>query len=177
MFLHSRKPIGVRDGPQAENQKVKFESVRMMIEAMGNNHPLLFEINLVHFPCQEVHTAQHFANRIHNCREIQIAGRDFVKHWHEQKKFSRLISVISTEGSRASFLSNSMATVSPAKPPPTMSIRFGVLFSMGRFSRPRSAQPLGSVHTNIRFLRTRAIARRDAISCAVYERGFHFFLR
>jgi hypothetical protein len=24
----------------------------MMIEAMGNNDPLLFEINLVHFPCR-----------------------------------------------------------------------------------------------------------------------------
>ena len=36
MFLHSGKPIGVRDGPQAENQKIKFEGVKMMIEAMGN---------------------------------------------------------------------------------------------------------------------------------------------
>src|ERR1700747_209371 len=86
MFLHSGKPIGVRDGPQAENQKIKLEGVRMMIEAMGNNDPLLLEINLIHFPRQEVHMAQHFADRIHNCREIQIAGRDFVKHWREQKK-------------------------------------------------------------------------------------------
>jgi len=31
----------------------------MMIEAMGNNDPLLLEINLIHFPCQEVHMAQH----------------------------------------------------------------------------------------------------------------------
>src|SRR6266496_94325 len=129
MFLYSGKPIGVRDRPQTENQKVKFEGVGMMIVTMGNNDPLLFEINLVHFPSQEIHTAQHFADRIHNCREIQIAGRDFVKHWREQKKFSRLMSVISTEGSRASLLSNSMATVRPAKPPPTISIRFGVLFS------------------------------------------------
>src|SRR6516165_2755853 len=53
---------------------------------MGNNDPLLFEINLVYFPCQEVHTVQHFADRIHNCCEIQIAGRDFVKHWRKQEK-------------------------------------------------------------------------------------------
>src|SRR5271167_1644498 len=38
-----------------------------------------------------------------------------------KKKFSRLTSVISMEGSRASSFSNSMATVSPAKPPPRMS--------------------------------------------------------
>src|SRR5215470_936760 len=86
MFLHSRKPIGVGDGAQAENQKVKFEGVRMGIEAMGNNDPLSFEINLIHFACQEVHAAQHFADGIHNCREVQIAGRDFVKHWREQEK-------------------------------------------------------------------------------------------
>src|SRR6266478_1896341 len=86
MFLHAGKPISVRNGPQAKNQKIKFEGVRMMIEAMGNNDPFLPEINLIHFPCQEVHAAQHFADRIHNCREIQIAGRDFVKHWREQKK-------------------------------------------------------------------------------------------
>src|SRR5215469_14222650 len=86
MFLDSGKTISVRDGPQAENQEVKFEDVRMMIEAMGNNDRLLFEINLVYFPGQEVHTAQHFADRIHNCCEIQIASRDFVKHWREQEK-------------------------------------------------------------------------------------------
>src|SRR5262252_1951140 len=86
VFLHSRKPIGVRDGPQAENQEIKFEGVRMMIEAMGNNDPLLFEINLVYFPCQEVHTAQHLADRIHDRCEIQIAGGDFVKHRCEQEK-------------------------------------------------------------------------------------------
>src|SRR5215469_6158498 len=86
MFLHSGKPIGVRDGPQAEDQKVKFQGVSMMIEAMGNDDPLSFEINLVYFPRKEVHMAQHFADRIHNCGEIQIAGRDFVKHWREQKK-------------------------------------------------------------------------------------------
>src|ERR1700746_2188765 len=86
MFLYSGNPIGVRDRPKTENQKVKFEGVGMMIVTMGNNDPLLFEINLVHFPSQEIHTAQHFADRIHNCREIQIAGRDFVKHWREQKK-------------------------------------------------------------------------------------------
>src|SRR6516225_262869 len=86
MFLDSGKPISVRDGPQAENQKIKFEDVRMMIEAMGNNDPLLFEINLVYFSGQEVHTAQHFADRIHNCCEIQIADRDFVKHRRKQEK-------------------------------------------------------------------------------------------
>src|SRR5215469_12529157 len=86
MFLHSRKPIGVRDGPQTENQKIKFEAVRMMIEAMGNNDPLLFEINLVYLPCQKLHTPQHFADRIHDGCEIQIAGGDFVKHWCEQEK-------------------------------------------------------------------------------------------
>src|SRR5262249_29135296 len=72
--------------PQAEDQEVKFESVGMIIVAMGNNDPLLFEINLIHFPCQEVHMAQHFADRVHDCREIQIAGRNFVEHWREQKK-------------------------------------------------------------------------------------------
>src|SRR5215469_15248225 len=86
MFLHSRKPIGVGDGPQAENQQLKFEGVRMMIEAMGNNDPLLFEINLVYFSGQEVHPVQHFADRIHDGCEIQIAGGDFVKHWREQEK-------------------------------------------------------------------------------------------
>src|SRR5215469_9677312 len=86
MFLHPGKPVRVRDRPQAENQQIEFEDVRMMIEAMGNNDPLLFEINLVYFPCQEVHMAQHFANRIHDCCEIQIASRDFVKHWCEQEK-------------------------------------------------------------------------------------------
>src|SRR5215471_13443536 len=40
-----------------------------------------------------------------------------------KKKFSRFTSAISTPGSRLSFLSNSMATVSPEKPPPKMSIR------------------------------------------------------
>ena len=60
--------------------------MRVIVEAMGNDDPLLFEINLVYFPCQEVHTTQHFADRIHNCCEIQIAGRDFVKHWRKQKK-------------------------------------------------------------------------------------------
>src|SRR5215469_921580 len=86
MFLHSRKAICIRDGPQTENQKIEFEGVRMMIEAMGNYDPLLFEINLVYFPCQEVHTAQHFADRIDDGCEIQIAGGDFVKHGCEQEK-------------------------------------------------------------------------------------------
>src|SRR5215469_11361669 len=86
MLLHSGKTVGVRDGPQSENQKIKFEGVRMMIEPMRNNDPLLFEINLVHFSGQEVHTAQHFANGIYDGCEIQIAGRDFVKHGREQEK-------------------------------------------------------------------------------------------
>src|SRR6516162_213715 len=86
MFLHSGKPIGIRDGPQPQNQKSEFEGMRVVVEAMGNNDPLLFEINLVYFPWQEVHTTQHFADRIHNCCEIQIAGRDFVKHWRKQEK-------------------------------------------------------------------------------------------
>jgi len=72
--------------PRPKNQKIEFEGVRMMIETMGNNDPLLLEINLVYFPCQEVHTAEHFADRIHDCCEIQIAGCDLVKHWREQEK-------------------------------------------------------------------------------------------
>jgi len=37
---------------------------------------------------------------------------------------------------RASFLSNSIATVNPAKPPPKMSTRFDAVFCMKHFSRP-----------------------------------------
>ena len=30
MFLHSGKPISVRDGPQTENRKIKFEDVAFL---------------------------------------------------------------------------------------------------------------------------------------------------
>jgi hypothetical protein len=138
----------------------------MMIEAMGNIDPLLLEVNLVHFPGPEVHTAQHFADRIHNGRGIQIAGRDFVKHWREQK-FSRLISVISTEGSRGKFPLQFHGHREPGKTFAYNGYALWCFVSMSRFSRPRSAQRLGSVHTDIRFLPAHAIARPDAISCAV----------
>jgi hypothetical protein len=53
---------------------------------MANANCPLFEINLLYFPGKEVHTPEHFADRIHDCRKIHIAGRDFLKHGREQEE-------------------------------------------------------------------------------------------
>ena len=65
-----------------------FSSIKLLSVMSGHAQfgPPGYELDLLYFPCQEVHTAQHFADRIHDCCEIQIAGRDFVKHWREQEK-------------------------------------------------------------------------------------------
>ena len=71
---------------QAQDEEIELQRVLMMIKAMGDNDSPLLDIDLLDFPCKKVDTPQHLAGWIHNRREIEIAGRHFMKHGREQEK-------------------------------------------------------------------------------------------
>ncbi len=58
----------------------------MMIKAVGDRRPSLFEIDPIDLASKEVDTAQHLADWIHDRREVQVAGRHFMQHGREQEK-------------------------------------------------------------------------------------------
>src|SRR5262245_33045752 len=65
---------------------IVFNRVRVVIEAMRNNDLLFLEVNLLHFAAEEIHAANHLANRINDIGQIQIARRDLVQHRSKEKK-------------------------------------------------------------------------------------------
>jgi len=69
-----------------EYEEIELERVMMMIEAVRNNDPPLLEADLKDFSGKKVDAPQHLADRIHNRREIQVAGCDLVKHGREQEE-------------------------------------------------------------------------------------------
>src|SRR5215470_3307466 len=58
----------------------------MVIEAMGNNDTPSFDVHPLDLSRKEMDALKHLANRIHNRRQIQVAGCDLVKHGREQEK-------------------------------------------------------------------------------------------
>ncbi len=85
-LFQTRKPIVIRDGAKPEHQIVILHSVLVMIEPMGNHDFLLLGIDPQDFTGEKVDAPQHFAQRVHDRREIQVAGRDLMKHRGEQKE-------------------------------------------------------------------------------------------
>src|SRR5215831_11552489 len=65
---------------------VVFKCVRVPIESMRDNNLFFPGVDLVHVAAEKVHAANHFADRINDVGQIQIARRDFVQHWREQEK-------------------------------------------------------------------------------------------
>jgi len=57
----------------------------MAIKTVGNDYTFLLEINLFDLPYEELDMSQYLTNRIHNCREIQVAGRHLMQHRGEQE--------------------------------------------------------------------------------------------
>src|SRR5262245_34591061 len=76
----------VRDRAQGKNQVVVFQFVVMMLRAVKNGYSFGSKIDALHIAIKEVHAFQHFAKGIHDIGEIQIACRNFMQHWSEEKK-------------------------------------------------------------------------------------------
>src|SRR6266567_7915136 len=58
----------------------------MPIEAMRDNDLLFVDVDLVHVPAEEIYVPNHFADRINDVGQIQVARCDFVQHRSEQEK-------------------------------------------------------------------------------------------
>src|SRR5258708_16042667 len=58
----------------------------MVIKAVGNDDFSMFDIDLQDFTSKKMDIPQHLARRIHDRREIQVAGCHFVKHRREPKE-------------------------------------------------------------------------------------------
>jgi hypothetical protein len=56
------------------------------IEAVRNDDLFPVDVYFVHVTAEEINVPNHFANRINDVRQIQIARRDLVQHWREQEK-------------------------------------------------------------------------------------------
>src|SRR5207247_9825061 len=65
---------------------IVFERVRVPIKSMRNNDLFFVDVDLVHVTAEKIHAANHFADRINDVRQIQIARRDLVQHWGEKEK-------------------------------------------------------------------------------------------
>src|SRR6516164_11776803 len=82
----SGQPEEIRYGPKRENKVIVVERVRMPIESMRDNDLFFIDIDLVHVAAEEIHVPNHFANRIDDVGQIQIAGCDLVQHRREQEE-------------------------------------------------------------------------------------------
>src|SRR6266480_2739164 len=91
--FHCQRPLcytgqveKVRYRSERQNKMIVFERVRVPIKSMRNNDLFFIDVDLVHITAEKIHAANHFADRINDVRQIQIARRDLVQHRCEQKK-------------------------------------------------------------------------------------------
>src|SRR5262249_2422713 len=56
------------------------------IKSMRNSDAFAFEVDFVDIAAEKVDMPDHFANRINDVGQIQIAGRDLVQHRCKQKE-------------------------------------------------------------------------------------------
>jgi hypothetical protein len=102
-----------------------------MIEPVGDNDAPLFDVDPIDLTSDEADTPQHLAGRIHDRREIQVAGRNFVQHGREQEKILPIHEGNLDMGVPAEFLLQLHGNCHPRKTSPRMSTRIGRGFSMG----------------------------------------------
>src|SRR5436190_13051388 len=91
--FHCQRPLcytgqveKVRYRSERQNKMIVFERVRVPIKSMRNNDLFFIDVDLVHVTAEKIHAANHFADRINDVRQIQIARRDLVQHWREKEK-------------------------------------------------------------------------------------------
>src|SRR5260370_38378889 len=78
VFFQTRKPRVIGYCTEAEDKVIELQSVLMVIKAVGNDDFSMFDIDLQDFTSKKMDTPQHLARRIHDRREIQVAGCNFV---------------------------------------------------------------------------------------------------
>src|SRR5215469_5124317 len=76
----------IRYRSECENKMVVIERVRVPIESMRNKNLFSLGVDLVHIATEKIHVANHFANRINDVCQIQIARGDLVQHRSKEKK-------------------------------------------------------------------------------------------
>ena len=91
--FHCQRPLcytgqveKVRYRSERQNKMIVFERVRVPIKSMRNNDSFFIDVDLVHVTAEKIHAANHFADRINDVRQIQIARRDLVQHRREKEK-------------------------------------------------------------------------------------------
>src|SRR5215471_8316512 len=76
----------IRYRTERKDEMIVFKRVRVPIETVRDNDLFFVNVDLVHIAAEKVHAANHFADRIDDVGQIQIARRNFMQHWREQKK-------------------------------------------------------------------------------------------
>src|SRR5260370_42512233 len=97
------------------------KAVTTSIEAMHDLDALVIGVDIFNICHNKLSTSNHLANRVRNCRDVEIARCNFMKHWRKEDKVVRLTSwSIASSGERS--FSSSRATSTPANPPPRINI-------------------------------------------------------
>ena len=65
---------------------IVLQRVGVTIEPVGYDNLLSIDIDLLHLAAEKIHVTNHFANRINDIRQIQIARGDLMQHRREQEK-------------------------------------------------------------------------------------------
>src|SRR5262245_19664201 len=86
MLLKPRKVVVVGDVTDTNNKVVVLKLVVMMITAVGDLDQPGLEVNAFDIALKELNTLKKLADRIHDVRHVQVAGRNFVKHGCEEEK-------------------------------------------------------------------------------------------
>ena len=76
----------VRDRAQTDDQVIVWNLVVVMIEPVRDGHELPVEIDRFNLPGKKIDSLEELSYRIHNVREIEIAGGDFVQQRSKQKE-------------------------------------------------------------------------------------------
>ncbi|MGB9067640.1 MAG: hypothetical protein WCC21_03635 [Candidatus Acidiferrales bacterium] len=131
--MAARRVVG--DRAQTYNKQIERERMLMTIKATGNDDLPEPQIYLLDPSCEETDMSQDLTDGIHNRCEIQVAHRNVMKHRGKRGKAIAVDQRHSTAGFRPSTFPSSIATMSPAKPSPRISIRVDATLIMTRVER------------------------------------------
>ncbi len=71
---------------ESQHDLVEPDFVRVAVEAVAYHDTALLEIDLLHLALEERYSLQEFPRRIDDIRQIEISGRDLMKHRCKQKE-------------------------------------------------------------------------------------------
>src|SRR6516165_3406072 len=85
-LFQSGETVKVRRRSQRNHEVLIIDLVLMTFRAVDDVHPPGWKINGLNFAVEKPDFLKHFADRIHDVGDIQVAGGHFVQHGRKQEK-------------------------------------------------------------------------------------------